>query len=434
MSKADADVYNYLIQSLVGQYPKLAPFACDNHSIFELAKYLRRWTTSSTKTLCNYVYSVGQFSRWCGREPDELISECKTGEGLSDPKRLAEHSRLVEDFIGALMADGLAPGTISVYVKGVKALYQANELKLELPHRLKRTTRYEDRAPTPEELQRLLDLGGLREKVIVSCLALGGFREGTITKLEYRHVREDLEKGIVPVHVHIEAEITKGKYHDYDTFLGQEAVEFLKAYLDERRRGTLRVYETQGRHLVRAGIPPESIEDSSPLIRTERHAEPRPVTEKRIYDTVHSLYRRAGLIPQPANKKRRYYKLRVHSIRKFFRTQLASLGVDRDYIEYMMGHKVSTYHDIQMKGIEFLRGIYIASGVSIRPKTKFSKIEALKEIARAWGLNPEEILTREALAVPHRVYHEEDQFRALGVALRETLRKEVLDVVKGDRY
>jgi hypothetical protein len=49
---------------------------------------------------------------------------------------------------------------------------------------------------------------------------------------------------------------------------------------------------------------------------------------------------------------------------------LLSLGVQPDYVDYMMGHTVDTYHDIQMKGVEFLRGIYVASGLSIRPKTR----------------------------------------------------------------
>jgi hypothetical protein len=34
--------------------------------------------------------------------------------------------------------------------------------------------------------------------------------------------------------------------------------------------------------------------------------------------------------------------------------KMAALGVDRDYIEYMMVHTISTYHDIKMKRIEFL--------------------------------------------------------------------------------
>jgi hypothetical protein len=122
----------------------------------------------------------------------------------------------------------------------------------------------------------------------------------------------------------------------------------------------------------------------------------------------------------------------VHSIRKFFRTQLAALGAQTDYIEYMMGHTVSTYYDIQMKGIEYLRGIYAASGLSIKPKTRVNKIEALKEIIRAWGLNPEEILTKEAIKRPNatiisREQLEESQLHQLSLALKEQLLKEIRD-------
>jgi hypothetical protein len=109
---------------------------------------------------------------------------------------------------------------------------------------------------------------------------------------------------------------------------------------------------------------------------------------------------------------------------------MASLGVDRDYIEYMMGHTISTYHDIKMKGIEYLRGIYLASGLSIRPKTRVSKIDALKEIIRAWGLNPEEILTRDALTRPNMTVINQEQIEnhqlaQLTTALRQQMFKEI---------
>jgi len=55
----------------------------------------------------------------------------------------------------------------------------------------------------------------------------------------------------------------------------------------------------------------------------------------------------------------------------------------RDYIEYMMGHTISAYNDVKMKGIEFPRNLYASSGLSIRPKTKISKIEQLKLIIEA---------------------------------------------------
>ena len=136
----------------------------------------------------------------------------------------------------------------------------------------------------------------------------------------------------------------------------------------------------------------------SPLIRDMRGRVPKGIQAQQIYKKVHNLYKQTGMI----NKSGHRHKLRVHSIRKFFRAQLAALGVPSDYIEYMMGHKISTYHDVTMKGVEFLRNIYIASSLSIRPKTQLSKIDALKEMIRAWGMNPEEILTRKALSMPHR--------------------------------
>ncbi|MFH0896810.1 MAG: hypothetical protein V1850_02020 [Candidatus Bathyarchaeota archaeon] len=85
---------------------------------------------------------------------------------------------------------------------------------------------------------------------------------GTLVKLQYRHVKKDLEEGRIPVHIHVEAEITKGKYSDYDTFIGTEAVEYLKAYLEARRIGN---EKPEGNHI--RGMPPEEITDASPLIR-----------------------------------------------------------------------------------------------------------------------------------------------------------------------
>jgi hypothetical protein len=97
----------------------------------------------------------------------------------------------------------------------------------------------------------------------------------------------------------------------------------------------------------------------------------------------------------------------------------------------MMGHVVDTYHDVQMKGVEFLRNIYAASGLSIKPRTQVSKLEALKQIIRAWGMNPEEILVKDAMNKPHRTVidplrHEENQIRILGQALKESIKQELL--------
>ena len=416
---ADQKLQEYIIDALLTRMASLVTFTFQNTTTIELAKHLLRHKTGSPATLYQYIYGVHRFSLYTNTQPDQLVKACQDQDGDPKPKPLAQTSRILDDFVANLQAEGLAPGSISNHVKGVKALFRCSRLKLELPHSLSKRSIYEDRAPTPEDLQKILDLADLRERVIITLLSLSGFRLGTLSKLQYRHVKRDLEKAMIPIHVHVEAEITKGKYHDYDTFLGQEAVEYLKAYLNSRKKGS-----PTGRK------QPETIHDNSPLIRDGQSNQAKPITTGRIHSVIHNLYVKAGLVT--SNPRGRRYDLRAHSIRKFFRTQLSSLGVQTDYVEYMMGHTISTYHDIRIKGIEFLRGIYIASGLSIKPKTRINKIDALKEIIRAWGLNPDQILTREALSQPHRTVIdqtqlEQAQLSQLTTALKQQMLKEILE-------
>jgi hypothetical protein len=123
------------------------------------------------------------------------------------------------------------------------------------------------------------------------------------------------------------------------------------------------------------------------------------------------------------------YDLRVHSLRKYFKTQLLSLGVQPDYVDYMMGHPVDTYPDIQSLGTDRLRNAYAASGLAIRRKIQISKVEALKEIIRAWGVNPEKILTRDALAEGATTHKspedfEDHQLTILSSQLKPLIRQE----------
>ena len=136
---------------------------------------------------------------------------------------------------------------------------------------------------------------------------------------------------------------------------------------------------------------------------------------------------KAGLLKMPSG---RMYELRVHSLRKYFKTQLLALGVQSDYVDHMMGHTVDTYHDIQSLGVEKLRNVYAASDLSIKPKTRVSKIDALKEIIRAWGMNPEQVLTRETLSQEAATYinpqdRENHDLQILSRTIRDLIRQEV---------
>ena len=68
-----------------------------------------------------------------------------------------------------------------------------------------------------------------------------------------------------------------------------------------------------------------------------------------------------------------------------------------------------------------------ASFGSIKPKTRISKIETLKEIIRAWGMSPEEILTKKALAEPHRTFiSQQEQEQTAIQELRYVLKRAII--------
>jgi site-specific recombinase XerD len=404
----------YILTSLIRERPRLVPFVLENQSIIELASYFLRYRSGSLQSLYAYTDTIGRYSAWLGHGPDEIIADVKGKNGLPKLTRLQKHTELLKSYVAMLQDRKLTPGRVHSCAKHVKAFYKVNGIALSLPYALPRRVVCKDRAPKPEELKRLLDVAGLREKLIVSMMALGGFREETLTRLRYHHVREDLEAGRTSLHIHVEVEITKGKYADYDTFLGQEAVEYLRLYLDARRLGS-----PDGK------IPPEMIEDSSPLIRDSQSRIPQPIGPKQIRKLIHHLYLRAGLIN---GKNKRMYDLRVHSLRKFFKTQMEAAGVNSDYVEYMMGHKISTYHDVQSLGIEKLRNAYTSAGLSIKPRSGISKIEMVKEFALGLGLNPEEILIQNTFSEPDTKYvdpqeRERQEIRTLMQAIKADLRK-----------
>jgi site-specific recombinase XerD len=363
LAVGERGLVKYVIRSLTSERPRLIPFVLENQTVLELARYLLRWRTGSPKTLYLYVDCIARYSNRIGVAPDGLISDVKDPEGMVRLKKLPRHIKALEHYVAELQDQRLAPSRISNYVKAIRALYRVNSVDIKLPYTLSRRSVRKDRAPRPEELLRLLDVADLREKVITSMLSLGGFREGTLVRLRYSHVSEDLKRRVLPLHIHVEAEITKGKYHDYDTFLGSEAVDYLRFYLDARRDGNLQ-----------RRLQPENIDEDSPLICDIRSRHPKPIGEKQIYKLIHELYFKADLLRKNRGGG---YDLKVHSIRKFFETQMLACGIQPDYVKYMMGHTVSTYNDIKSLGIERLRSIYAGASLNIRPRQAVSKIEML---------------------------------------------------------
>ncbi len=409
---------DYIIRSCIERQPGIIPYIFEYQSMLKMARHFLRHCSASHDSCLMYSTKFKRYAEWLGHNPDMIIQDVKPVGAVPDPIKVQNHCEFLSDYLAELQDSGLKPSAVCNCIKAVKTFYRANGIKkVELDEPLKRKVTYKDRAPKPEELALMLDKAATREAFMIAGIASGGFREGTFAKLQYRHVREDLEAGRVPIHIHVEAAITKGKYHDYDTFLNAEACQLLKLYIEDRRRG--------GR-----SMPPEELTDDSPLIRNSHITDKvLGVSEKTIREIVHELAVSTKVAKKLPNSW--MYSVRTHSLRKFFRSQLSVAKIDSEIVEYMMGHTINTYEDVQSLGVETLRTLYASAGLAIRPKTQVNRIEQLKEIIRAWGQNPEEILSKDAL-IRGNITETQDQTQnhqlsILAENLKQIIRKEATE-------
>lgn len=52
---------------------------------------------------------------------------------------------------------------------------------------------------------------------------------------------------------------------------------------------------------------------------------------------------------------------------------MSAIKIDSEIIEYMMGHTINVYEDVQSLDIETLRNMYTSAGLVIRPKQEPTK-------------------------------------------------------------
>ncbi len=407
----------YILQSLTTNRPMLIPLVLNNSSVVEVAKHLLRRHSGSIMSLYAYCNDVAMYSARLEHTPDEIIADAKTSA-----ERAKEHCSFLDTNLAELQDQGRTPGRLWGFQKHVRTWYRVNAIEihaslLPAPH-----VTYQDRVPIQQELQTLMAHADLRERAALALLCFGGMREDTMSKLTYGHICKDYEKGKIPLHIHIESHLLKGKYvPSCDTFLTAEAVEHLRNYLEARKRGKV-LYQSMG---------PERITDQSPLIRDEMHYkfsnQARSIGGKQIYKILHELFIKSGVLKPDQG----HYELKVHTLRKWFKTSMMQAGITEAYPDYFMAHMSDVYTQLQSKGIEHLRSVYDSAKLAIQPKSTESKYDKAADLLRGLfpGEDPRRYLVADAFAEPHRIVvgaeTEEHQAALIMARIKDRLKDEI---------
>ncbi len=283
-------------------------------------KVLKRWydnvARGSIITADVYLRRLGHFCKELNVAPNRLL-EMKEEE-LYD---------LFLDTVSRMEQKGHTGSYIHSTIKAIKSWLLHNRIQVRGRIRIRGAqdapTLKEERTPIKSELQRILLSGDEKSRSICVLLAHGGFRPETIGDYKGTDgltIRDFPEISItdkavtflkIPTIVVVRKELSKAR-HQYFTFIGQEACNYIKDYLEAR---------------IRDG---ENINSKSAIITPKGKMKPF-IRTANIGDAARDCIRKAG------------FPWRPYVLRCYFDTQLMlaeSKGwVLRDYRQFWMGHK-----------------------------------------------------------------------------------------------
>lgn len=257
----------------------------------------------SESTRETYFIYIQRFCEFCGKTPDELIDDRKNDWKSDDIFTRRKHEETLKEFADYFREEGYSSNTIATAIGAVKSFYASNYhpmIQVNIPSG--RSVR-EYKIPTKEELTQVIDLAympwhgafmmltkdcGISLQDMLSLKAIDG-------SSIYGSIKDQLKKGLVPIHLNVTREKTKFKYH---TFLGEDAFEALN----------------------NDAIFPDWASHNKRLF---------PYAASTIQDAMKVL-----------GDKRGWTSFTPYSLRKWFRTQLTLSDMNEALIETMMGHSI----------------------------------------------------------------------------------------------
>lgn len=267
-------------------------------------------------------------------------------------------------------ADEWAPLTkknILVAAKSFLSFYRI-PIKVDLPRRA--YVVYHNRDITKEQLKQILGKASQRDRTIWLLMAESGLRAHTAIHLKYWQIKEDFEKGTIPMRILTPSESLKDHVGDRWSFIGEDGAKALREYLEPR-------------------IP---LKDQDFVFTTKK---PERMKGKQFtVASISTIFRKTVKSLKLEQKGTHYGKpkhFRMHGLRKYFRNNMKA---DPSFREFWMGHSLGVdshyvsrdpehHRKIYKKGYEQLR-IYegtpaIITEISQKLENKDQEIQQLRK-------------------------------------------------------
>ena len=178
---------------------------------------------------------------------------------------------------------------------------------------------------TKEAILKALNNKHQRNKLTIKAVMLlikdSGLRVSDVRRLNYGDISKQLENGETIIQLNI---ITEKTNLLAKTFIGEEAIEALREYLEARKQGSK----------DSRSVEPEIIKKDSPLFKVWTKGEIKRYSR-------HSL----SSIMREAFVRVKEDRMSAHSLRKKLQTDLEKAGINSNWIDQILGHQLINSRD-----------------------------------------------------------------------------------------
>ena len=281
-------------------------------------------------------------------------------------------------YIATKKKEGYATATLQIMYASIRSFFEMHYF----PLRIRRGDHPEGdsngvKRATKTAILKVLNNKKARNKITTKPAVLfikdSGLRISDVIRLNCAFFLDALEKNpntdLIEIHV-----ITQKTKLLAKTFIGKEAIDALKEYLEKRRKGS-------------RNVAPETITRESPLFKVWKRGKVRRISRH----SFSTLLRQAFL-----NVKED--KMSAHSLRKKLQTDLEKGGINSNWIDQILGHKLINSRDAySLPTDEELKEAYAKAYpyIKVYPEPTTPTIETPKqeEPARKAFANKEEIFS-----------------------------------------
>ena len=319
---------------------------------------LKRWFDSITRqsTKYNYRTAFRAYALFTGLSASALIDEALE-DAKRDPRNRKDIvlTKIVQFYnwlkteyprksrgkgehviVGKGVSDKLAHG----YVGAVRSFYATYDITVRLKgrHKLPKPRVQNKRMKVAaEQVKLLVDHARTpRDRAVILTMFQSGMDVSTLCSLRYDDVSEGLAKNELPLKLDLHRPKTGT---DYYTFLGKDAVEALKAHINDMKNR-------------RVQFKPDT-----PLFMKERGKE--PLETNLVQNMMKEVAHKSGLVDGENNGKQ-FNPLSPHALRESFGSIMINSGVPDTIVDFWLGHEIGEMAEAY-KGVQYesLKQMYV---------------------------------------------------------------------------